>query len=322
MLNVIIVATVFVLSSGLMALIEASVLSVTAAEVESMVQSRLRGAARLKLLKSRMTSAVVVMVVVTNVINVLGPVLVGTLAVELYGSTVLGIVTALLTFGTIVFSEIIPKSLGTHYAPSISRTVAPFLWLLTLLFLPVVWLFERLTTALKSGERRVGTEDQIRSLVRVGHSAGYIETDETQMVHRVFQLNDTTAGAIMTAAAHVITVPAEATVDEALKIVVDTPYSRFPAIAEDGSVEGVVLSRDLLGATCRNENQTRVADLIRPPILVDAAMPADDLLTLFRARRFHMAIVQEDGMPKGVVTLEDVLEEIVGEIYDERDSET
>jgi CBS domain containing-hemolysin-like protein len=319
MVELLVTAGVFVLASGLMALIEAAVLSVTQVEAETMVQRGLRGARQLLQIKSRLTSAVVVMVVFTNVINILGPVLVGAIAVELFGSTVLGVITAILTFATIVFSEIIPKSLGTHYATRISRLVAPGLRVLTMVFLPIVWLFERLTGALKKGERRMGTEDQIRSLVRLGHSAGYIETDETQMVQRVFGLNDRTAGDLMTRMDHVAVIRSGSTVEDAIAVVIDAGFSRFPVISPTGSVIGLLLSRDLLSASKLGGGESTLAQLVRPPLFVDVSVRADDLLVLFRAKKSHMAFVQERGRDVGIVTLEDVLEEIVGEIHDEKD---
>lgn len=319
MVQLIILILAFVLLSGLMALTEAAVLSVTHAEVEVMVQGGERGATSLQKIKKRITDAVVIIVVFTNVVNVLGPVLVGTRAVEIYGSTAIGVVTAVLTLGTIVFSEIIPKSLGTHYAPRISRLVAPPLRLLIIVFYPVVWLFEKLTSAMKSGERRVGTEDQIRSLAKLGHNAGYIETDETQLVHRVFELNDRLAGAIMTPLESVVTVGEGMTVREAALVMREAAFTRYPVVDADGRVVGVVISHELLQELIAGRDNESISGLIRDPLTVPASAKADDLLALFRAEHFHMAIVERRGSAVGIVTLEDVLEELVGEIEDEMD---
>jgi magnesium and cobalt exporter, CNNM family len=266
----------------------------------------------------------VVIVVFTNIVNVLGPVLVGTKAVEIYGSPVIGAVTAILTLGTIIFSEIIPKSLGTHYAPGISLALAPALRWLIALFYPIVWIFEKLTNAMKSGERRVGTEEQIRSLARLGHSAGYIETDETQLVHRAFQLNDRTAADIMTPMDEVVTLEPTMTVLEAAMVVRESPYTRYPVVGpgragETSTVTGIVVSHDLLSELSRNRGSHPAVGLTTEPLIVGAESRADDLLDLFRRERFHLAVVLDADRPVGVVTLEDVLEELVGEITDERE---
>lgn len=318
-LQLILLISGFIVLSGLMAITEAAVLSVTRVEVEVMVQNRKRGSIALRQIKEHVTRAVVVIVVFTNTVNVLGPVLVGTRAVEIYGSAVIGVVTAVLTLGTIVFSEIIPKSLGTHYAPRISLLVAPALHTLIIAVYPLVWLFERLTSALKTGERRIGTEEQIRSLVRLGHSAGYIETDETQLVHRAFQLNDRQAFQIMTPMEQVISVGLAMTVRQVAEVVLESPYSRYPVVDTDGRVVGVVISHDMLHALTEERDSDVVTDIMRSPLTVDFATRADDLLALFREQHFHLAVVQKQGVAIGVVTLEDVLEELVGEIADEKE---
>lgn len=318
MVQLVLLIALFITLSGIMAITEAAVLSVSRAEVEVLVDQKRRGAVALRRLKNRVTRAVVIIVVVTNTINVLGPVLVGTYAVELYGRTVIGVVTAILTLGTIVFSEIIPKSLGTHYAPQISSVVAgPLLWLSVALY-PLVWVFERLTGALKRGERRIGTEEQIRSLVRLGHSAGYIETDETQLVHRAFQLNDRRAAQIMTPLNRAVCVSSTMSVRDAAQVVKESSYSRYPVVDQSSSVVGIIISHHLLQALTQERYEMLVTEIMQVPLVVDSEMRADDLLALFRNRRFHLAIVLRSDVPVGIVTLEDVLEELVGEIADEK----
>ena len=320
MLPLTLLITSFVLLSGLMAITEAAVLSVSHAEVEVMVHAGRSGAQALRRIKNDITRAVVVLVVLTNTINVLGPVLVGARAVEVYGSTAIGVVTAVMTLGTIIFSEIIPKSLGTHYAPRISLIVGrPVLWLIIVLY-PVVRIFEALTNLMKRGERRVGTEDQVRSLVRLGHSAGYIETDESQLVHRVFQLNDRKAEEIMTPVDRMVSIPSGTTISGAAGTVRDQPYSRYPVVDSAGRVLGIVISHDLLRALTEPGAPESVDAIMRPPLVVRPGIAADKLLELFQQRKFHLAIVERDEKPVGLVTLEDALEELVGEIADEKES--
>ncbi len=129
---------VFLGLSGLMAAVEAAVLTVSRGEVEELLLQRAWGADALKIVTGRITQAVVVMVVFTNTINVLGPILAGRKAQQLFGDAALGAIVAVLTFGTIVFSEIIPKSLGNHYAPIIGRWAAPVIRLLVLVLYPLV----------------------------------------------------------------------------------------------------------------------------------------------------------------------------------------
>ncbi|UUO07504.1 hemolysin family protein [Blastopirellula sp. J2-11] len=311
----------FILLSGVAALVDAAILSVSRSEVEEMVMKKLPGAIPLQAVKNRVTRAVVVVVILTNTINVLGPVLAGSKAVELYGDTVIGIVTAILTFGTIIFSEIIPKSLATHYAPLISRIAAPPILALIYVLYPIVLPLDWLSRQFQSGVRPVGTEAQIRSLAALGRTEGHIDNEEVRLVHRAFLLNDKFATDVMTPLKDVISVKQEATIREAAKAVFAHEYSRFPIFGHSvNDVVGMVLSRDILAELAAEKDQASVAALVRPALVVTSDQRCDDLLKEFRAKRVHLAIVQDQGKTVGLVTLEDVLEELVGEIDDEKDA--
>ncbi len=320
MAELLLLAVVFVVLSGLMALIEAAILSISRAEVEEMVAQGKSGARALYALSTRLSRPLVVLVVLTNIINILGPILVGQKAVALYGSVAIGVVTALLTLATILFSEIIPKSLGTHYAPQVSRRIAPLLRLLTWVLFPVVVPLGWLTDRLKRGERTIGTEEQIRSLTRIGRRAGHIESDEGQMIHRAFLLNDTTAADIMTPITDVVSVSENASIRRAAEQVFRHTYSRYPVLsASRHTVHGIVLSHDILEALSLGKDDEPVSAIMRPPLLVPASTRCDRLLAIFRDKHIHLAVVRSGQKTVGLVTLEDVLEELVGEIEDEQD---
>ena len=247
----------------------------------------------------------------------------GKKAIDLYGDAVIGVITAVLTFGTIVFSEIIPKSLGTHYAPLIARASAPFILVLVYGLYPVVIALEWISNLLKSGQRRIGTEAQIRSLVTIGRRAGYIESDEGQLIHRAFILNDKTAADVMTPLKDIVGVDAAVTVAQAAQRVLGHVYSRHPVFGKSiHNIKGMVMSRDILEALSEGKELESVSTIVRPALTVPANMRSDELLVLFRDRHIHMAIVQHLGKTVGLVTLEDVLEELVGEIEDEKDAES
>lgn len=165
-----------------MAAVDAAVLSVTRPEIEELIQKQRRGARRLGDVKLRIRDAVVVIVIATNTINVLGPVLISYQAFALFNATGVTAVTAVITIGTIVFSEILPKALGNHFAPSVARWSAPGILLGRKLLYPLVVSLVWLTDWLTPGIRAIGTERQIRSLVRLGHQADYIDSDEEHLI--------------------------------------------------------------------------------------------------------------------------------------------
>lgn len=311
----------FIVMSGLMALVEAAVLSVSPGEVKELRLQGAWGTSALSAITERITQAVVVLVIITNTVNILGPILAGRKAMQLYGDASIAVITAVLTFGTIVFSEILPKSLGTHYAPEISRWAAPVIRLLIIALYPLVIVLEYLSNLLKSGERRIGTEAQIRSLASIGRRAGYIESDERQLVRRAFLLNDRSAADIMTPREDMVSVCEIDTISEAASRVYRHAYSRYPVFGKSiDDVTGLVISRDILEAMTEGRGEEPVSTIRRSGFTVPAQMHSDKLLVRFRDEHVHLAVVQDHQSTVGLVTLEDVLEELVGEIEDEKDA--
>jgi putative hemolysin len=319
MLWIVLAVIVFLALSGLMAAVDAAVLSVSRPEIEVLIQEKKWGSRRLGQVKKEISQSVVVIVIMTNTINVLGPILVSRQAFDLYGAESIVAITAVLALGTIVFSEIVPKALGAHYAPLIARISAPAILIGRYLMYPLVVGFAWLSKQFTKGTRHIGTEDQIRSLVRIGHLAGYIQSDEGQLIHRAFVLNDTTAGEIMTPLNRVKALGAVFTIKQAAAEVCRSEYSRYPVFGQStDDIQGIVLSRDVLKATL-DRSSDPLSSITRSAVIVDAQIKSDKLLTLFRDQHVHLAIVQDLGKTVGVVTLEDVLEELVGEIEDEKD---
>lgn len=321
MFEVVLYIIVFVSLSGLMAMVDAAVLSVSAAEVEELVQRGGWGANALKRVTRKLPRSVVVIVLLTNTINILGPILAGKKAVEAYGDGAIGLVTAVLTFATIVFSEIIPKSIGAHYAPSISRAAAPVILSLTYAFYPVVEVLAWVSRLFQSGERQIGTENQIRSLVKIGRRAGYIGMDEGRLIQRAFILNDRASEDVMTPLGDIISVASDVNIRQAAELFYQHAFSRFPVFGDTvNDVQGMVMSNDILQALIADRGNEPIASIIHPVLTVDANLRSDELMVFFREQRIHLAIVQKDLKTIGLVTLEDVLEELVGEIKDERDA--
>ncbi len=313
----------FIALSGIMAAVDAAVLSVSRPEISEMIVQRKWGAMRLDTLKGNLTRAVVVIVVLTNTINVIGPIVVSQKAVALYGTQAIALTVIVLALGTIVFSEIIPKALGAHYAPVIGRLTAPFIQGATIAFFPLVLPLERLAELFKRGKRTIGSEEQIRALVSIGQRAGLIESDEMQMIRRAFILNDRTAGDIMTPLKEVVALFGNMTVGEAAEKMRAQPYSRFPVAGQSlDDICGIAMSRDVLEAVVDGRGDEPLQPLVRPAFLVDIKRRSDWLLSKFRDQHTHLGVVQDGGRTVGVVTLEDVLEELVGEIEDEKDIES
>ena len=310
----------YLILSGVMAAVDAALLSITGPEVHELVLHRKRGSKALKTVKEELTRAMIVVVIVTNTVNVLGPIVVGQQTVATFGIAALGVVTAILTLGTIVVSEIVPKAVGTRYAPEIGRIAAVPILALQLILYPIVMSLEWLSRLFARGRRRIGTEEQIRSLTTIGRQAGHIEADEGSLIHRAFTLNDRTAADIMTPLAKVVSISARSTIGQAAELVRKSLYSRYPVFGDSpDDVVGIVMIREILEAAADGRTAESIRSITRPELTVQAATRSDVLLVHFRNRHIHLAVVKREGHTIGVVSLEDVLEELVGEIEDETD---
>lgn len=322
MIELVIFIAGFIFASGLFAMIDAAILSVGPAEVEVMIAKKRCGAVILKQLLRNISRVIVVIVILTNVTNILGPILAGRKAEAVFGSGSIGVITAILTFLTIIFSEIIPKAVGAHHAPRISRLVAPFLKVLVIILFPIVWPLEKMVRVFQSGQRKVGTEEQIRALANLGGGAGHIDADERELIHKAFVLNDSKTSDIMSPVDSMIVIPKKSTISQAAKVVFEYSYSRYPVTGRSlDDIVGYVMSTDILEMVADGKEEMPLSSIIRKAPFVNANLRCDDLLNVLKKKAQHLAIVRSKGKTVGLVTLEDVLEELVGEINDEGDTE-
>ena len=321
MLILLLVIAGVLLFSGFFSGAEATLLSITQAEVETFVHEEKKGSHILQKIYNSLDRSIFAIVIMNNVVNIVGSVLVGNMTMQLYGSTSLAIVTTCLTFGVIIFSEILPKSLGMHYAHQAAIPISIIIRILIVLLFPFILVLELLTNFFKRGERRIGTEQQIRSLVTIGRRAGYIENDEGQLIHRAFILNDKTAKDIMTPLKDIVGVEFNETIQEAADKVFLANHSRYPVFGDSiHDLKGVLITHDILREISENNGDKPVESILQTGLVVPYSIRSDALLALFRDKRKHMALVQEKGKTIGLVTLEDVLEELVGQIEDELDA--
>jgi CBS domain containing-hemolysin-like protein len=319
----ILVALAVMALSALASGTEAALFSVPYARARAMLAAKRPGAKALVRIKEDMTRAIGTIVIVNNIANIVGSALVGALAADVFSSAVLGVFFAAFTLAIIVFSELIPKTLGEHHADRIAPFMAPAVTVLMGVFRPVLWVINMMVRpfhaphALKSKV----SEDEIKMMALLGREAGSIESDESAMIRRVFRLNDITADDMMTPSAHVESIPGDVAIGEQRARILDLRHSRVPVTGDAPDIIlGIAMTRDLIAAAARDEFQATPTDFVQEALRVRNDVAADDLLPLFQKQEQHLAIVEDaDGRMAGVVTLEDVLEELVGEITDEKD---
>jgi len=302
---------------------EAALFSVPYSRARTMLQAKKPGAKALVRIKEDMTRAIGTIVIINNIANIVGSALVGALAADLFSSAVMGVFFAAFTLAIIIFSELIPKTLGEHHADRVAPLLAPVVLVLIGVFRPVLWAINTLVKPfhVPHAMKTKVSEDEIKMMALLGREAGSIEHDESAMIRRVFRLNDITADDMMTPADRVETIPGDVPLGEQRARVLDLRHSRVPVTGDaPEQILGMALTRDLIAAVARDEFQATPTDFIQEALRVRNDAAADDLLPLFQKKEQHLAIVEDgDGRMVGVVTLEDVLEELVGEITDEKD---
>ncbi|NEP10328.1 MAG: HlyC/CorC family transporter [Symploca sp. SIO2C1] len=322
MLALVIVVLIMLAGSAICSATETALFSVPLVRARQLAQSKKSTALALLAIRQKMNRPIATVVILNNIFNIVGSIVIGSMAAKVLGDAWLGLFSAMLTFLIIVCSEIVPKTLGERYAESLALSVAIPLKFLTFLFTPLVWLMEKVTTPFTKGKKMPTTnEAEIRFLASIGYQEGVIEDDEAEMIQRVFQLNDLTATDLMTPRVIITYLRGNSTLAEVKQEIIRSQHTRIIVIEDSlDQVMGVVLKDKLLTAMIEGATSQQVATLTRPVRFVPEMMRADKLLQVFQSRREHlMVVLDEYGGVSGVVTLEDVLEVLTGEIVDETD---
>jgi len=319
--------TLFVLLflSGLFSGSETALVSISLARAEALNREGRRGASALYQLKCNPSRMLITILIGNNVVNIAASAIATVLATRWFGGLGPGIAVGVLTVLILIFGEITPKSLATHYSERISLVIAPIMVAFMRAIYPLVWLFNAFTNWVQrmsggEGDPMV-TEAELISMTEHGEEEGTIEADEREMIARVFILNDLKAGDVMTPMRRVFSLDGRRTLTDILPEVLARPYSRIPLFGEDSNeILKVLFLRDLFEALASGATECDAFSIGRAPLYVPENQKVDLLLPLLRREKQHMAVVvDETGYLHGVVTLEDLLEELVGEIYDEVD---
>ena len=237
------------------------------------------------------------------------------------------VVTIILSYFTLVFCELVPKRIAMQKSMEMARLSCRVVSAIATIAKPVVKLLSlstngvlRLLRMRTDVEEEQVTEDEIRMMIDLGNESGSINEDEKELLHNVFDFSDQTVSDVMTHAADVESISVDATREEVLDTIRSTGLSRFPVYGEDESdILGVLNTRDFL-VDWVSDGTKSVRDLMRPAYLVPESLSADDLLRDMQIKKIHLAVVLDEyGELAGVITVEDLLEEIVGNIYDEFD---
>ncbi|MGL5540698.1 MAG: hemolysin family protein [Erysipelotrichaceae bacterium] len=272
------------------------------------------------------TETITTILIGNNLVNIFGTALATSLFSAMYGAAGVAIATAMMTLLILVFGEILPKIVAKTKAEDVALFYARPLYILSLLFKPITSLIVRLQESWEKRldiERVTATEDELLEIVSAIEQEGILEQEERELIESVIEFDDTSVREVMVPLDKVVFLYDDATYDDLRALLKQHKLSRIPIISSDTlEVIGVLRVRDVLD-TMLEEKTVSVLDLMQKPIYVPQRRKLPQVLEDIQKSREHMGIVVESMKSNrfvGIVTLEDILEELVGEIYDEYDS--
>ena len=311
-----------VITSGLFSGSETALFSLSRPKVEAMLSQGTSCAGAIKRLKSRPQKMLVVILLGNNVANVAATAVATVYFTNLFQSFGLGIVTGIMTLVILVFGEIFPKSIATKYPVHVAQLVVYPLMFIEMALYPLVWLFEKALMVVVGDRIHNVTEEEVVATVAMGAESGSLEDHEKELIENVLEFNDMNVEQVMTPRTEIKAVDISTTVQEGIEIVGESPFSRIPVY--EGSIDnikGFLTVKKLLHYYATGDKSAKLGDLdLYDFIDVPTTCKIYSLFLEFKKNNTHIALVyDEHGGVDGLVTMEDILEEIVGEIEDETD---
>jgi len=308
--------------SGFFSSAETALFSISKTKARFLAKSNDRTGALIKAMKADPHRLLSTILIGNNVVNVAAASIATSLTIDLVQGYAVGIATGIMTFLILVFGEVLPKSIATRNNVLIARlTIYPIYWF-SLLCLPLLLILNfipRITGRISRSPKV--TEEELMTIVEAVEEEGQIKVEEKELIHNIFEFDDTAASEIMTPRGDMFVIDINQELD--VTRILASGYTRIPVIEGDiDHVIGILNIKDLFLRTASCETPPDLRDIMRPPYFVPENKKLDSLLQQFKKQRNHMAIVvDEHGGVSGLITLEDALEELVGDITDETDKE-
>jgi putative hemolysin len=308
--------------SFLCSILEAVLLSITHAHVVMLQEQESRAGDLLADLRQKIDEPIAAILTLNTIAHTMGATLAGGLALQAFGEPWMAAFSAGLTLAILIITEIIPKTVGATFWPTLATPAAYVLRGMILVMKPVLVPLSLFTRAIagSSAHRPTVSRAELEVLAEIGRREGTLDEAEWRVVSNVIRLDEVTVGEVMTPRTDMVAVPIDATVDQAKNIMLDHGHLRLPVF--DGSLDhiaGLLLARDLWQAD--RQGLRHIRDIVRTPFFAPSSKPVEDLIPEMRVQRNKMAIVLDEfGGTAGLVTLEDLIEEIIGEIQDEHEA--
>jgi len=314
--------------SGFFSSAETALTTVNKVRIRSLVEEGNKRAATTQKILDRYSKMLSTILIGNNIVNISASSLATTLAIKLWGNFAVGIATGVLTLLVLLFGEIIPKNLAMLYSEKISLSYCNIIYFLMNVFTPIIYMIDGLSALIMkllhidpNKKMSIMTESELKTYVDVSHEDGVIESEEREIIYNVFDFSDAVAKDVMIPRIDMVTVSLDTDYKDLLKVFRESMYTRIPVYEEDkDNVIGLVNIKDFILVT--DEAHFRIKDIIREAHYTYEFKKTADLMMEMREKTTNVAFVlNEYGSTVGMITLEDLLEEIVGEIRDEYDED-
>ena len=321
--------SICLLFSGFFSGAETALTSLNELKVKHLMEEKGKKAKNLELWLMHPNKVLTTILVGNNISNILGSVLAADLSIKIFHNSAIAITTGVMTFLVLIFGEITPKTFAKHNAVTMSIAIINILKLFYRLFYPISfclniiagWLIKMMGGSVEKTGPKI-TENELEFLISVSEKEGVLENQKKEMLHSIFEISDTYAKEVLIPRTEMIAISVTASIDSIVDLAKETGYSRIPVY--EGSLDniiGILYVKDLLKFFIGDLKQLDLKKILRKVYFIPETKKLDDLLREFQLKRIHLAIViDEYGGVAGLVTLEDIIEEIVGEIRDEYDT--
>ena len=322
----IVILVILLLLSGFFSGSEVALISLTKLKAQQMLDKKKFGAVFVKKLKDDQQRMLATILIGNNLVNVAASAIATSIMINIFESYAIAVATGIMTLLILVFGEITPKSIAAKNNELISQLVAAPIWYLSIILAPILNILDKFLNkfinllGIRAQEKAI-TDEEIMGVIRAAEEEGSIKETEEKMISSILKFDDTSVSEISTPRRDMVMLESKIKIKDALKLVLKKNHTRIPVYEKHkDKIIGIVHVRDLMMHTQgKNKNQS-ISKIVYKPHFVPEVKKISDLMKQFQKRKEHMAIVvDEHGSITGLVTMEDALEEIVGEIIDETD---
>lgn len=320
---------ILLMGSAFFSASETALMSLSKLRLKHMVEERQRGAENIERLLENPQKLLVAILVGNNVVNIWGSAIATALAIKLYSEGGIGIATTVMTIVILIFGEITPKTLAVYHSEGISLKVAPIISMLVKILSPVVYIMTKITNFVvrlsggsPSDKKPFITEDELKTIVDVSSKEGLLENEEKEMIYNIFEFGDLRIKDIMVQRQDISSVSVDSNYDEVIEEFKKEKFSRLPVYEDNiDNIVGIVYLKDFI-LLDQSKEDFDLRKIMRQPNETFEFMKIADIYKDFQLNRVHMAVVLDEyGGVAGIVTMEDIVESIMGDIQDEYDEE-